>query len=269
MRLTECCPLSVINGLVLKMSNTQSMSSEVSEKDYAYFLLENAKQYCEFATQHIQTQLENAIKVKGRASLLVSGGSSPKPVYEALSQTNLDWDKVTVSLVDERWVQEGSDGSNADFIKSTLLQNQAQAAKFVSLVNQAPTAKDGAADIQDRFESAFPDPIDVCVMGMGTDGHTASWFPRSPTLAEALEIDSPASLIWQDATGQIGGSGFADRITVNLPLLMGAKNIYLLIPGQKKMAVWDESADKDIYDAPVTTLRAAGPRLNVFTHKEA
>lgn len=260
--LTECWRLLIKRSLAYKMR-------EVSTHNNASFLLNDAAEYCAKAAQHIQEKLEKALKTKGQASLLVSGGSSPKPVYQALSQVNLAWDKVTVSLVDERWVQEGSDGSNADFIRSTLLQNHAKSAKFVSLVNDAPTAEGGAADIQSRFEDAFPASIDICIMGMGTDGHTASWFPRSPTLAQALDIDSAPSLIWQDATGQAGGSGFADRITVNLSLVMQSENIYLLIPGKTKLAVWDASADKDVFDAPVTTLRAAGPRLNVFTHKEA
>lgn len=251
------------------MSDIHKVMSESSDTGFAYFVLETAAKYCEAAAIHIQAKLEAAIKERGAASLLVSGGSSPKPVYEALSQMDMEWDKVTVSLVDERWIQEGEAGSNADFIKGTLLQNKAVSATFVSLVNDAPTAKQGMADIQGRFNSAFPKPIDVCVMGMGTDGHTASWFPHSPTLPEALNIDSEAGLVWQDASGQAGGSGFSDRITVNLPLVMSAKDVCLLIPGPAKTAVWKASADKDISSAPVTTLRAAGARLNVFTHEGA
>jgi 6-phosphogluconolactonase len=251
------------------MSDIHKTMSDTSDLDYAYFLLKDAAAYCEAAALDIRSKLEVALTERGTASLLVSGGSSPKPVYEALSQMDMAWDKVTVSLVDERWVQEGEAGSNADFIKDTLLQNKASAARFVSLVNQASTAKAGVADIQTRFEFAFPAPIDVCIMGMGTDGHTASWFPRSQTLPEALNIEADAGLVWQDASGQAGGSGFADRITVNLPLVMHSKNVYLLIPGQSKAAVWAASADKDVCDAPVTALRAAGPRLHVFTHEGA
>lgn len=259
----ECyLPLAIV-GLSLKVEDIKATMPDT----FGLFLLENAAQYCDAAAQDIKLNLESAIKERGSAGLLVSGGSSPKPVYEALSQMDLEWDKVTVSLVDERWVQEGSDGSNADFIKSTLLQNKARTARFVSLVNGAPTAKTGASDIQDRFDTAFSAPIDVCIMGMGTDGHTASWFPNSPTLAAALDIEAEAGLLWQDASGQAGGSGFADRITVNLPLVMQARHIYLLIPGQKKHSVWQASADKDVFDAPVTSLRAAGLRLNVYTHK--
>jgi 6-phosphogluconolactonase len=235
--------------------------------DYSYHILDDAAHYVTRASSFIEAALKSALDSRGRASLLVSGGSSPKPVYEQLSESNLDWANVTVSLVDERWVPEGADGSNATFIKNTLLQNKAKNARFVPMVNEAKTAAIGAPAMSEVFDAAFPDPIDVCVMGMGTDGHTASWFPRSPTLSTALDIDVQASLIWQDATGQAGGSGFNDRITVSLPVVMNSRSTCLLIPGAAKKLVWDESADKDVYEAPVTTLRAAGPRLHVFTHE--
>jgi len=234
--------------------------------EHKLHILNSADAYIENATAFLETALRKAIDLQGRATLLVSGGSSPKPVYQALSQIDLGWDKVTVSLVDERWVPEGAEGSNASFIKNTLLQNFGAEAKFVSMVSDEETAKAGEDTINHRFQTEFSKPIDICVMGMGTDGHTASWFPRSPTLERALDIEGAKDIVWQDASGQAGGSGFDDRITVTLPLVMRAKHIALLIPGQSKADVWAESANKDVLDAPVTSLRAAGLRLNVFTH---
>ena len=232
-------------------------------------VLDNDKAYIDSATAHLADILRRAIASQGYATMLVSGGSSPKPVYEALSQIDLGWDKVTVSLIDERWVPEGADGSNASFIKNTLLQNFGAEAKFVSMVSGEQTAKAGEDTINHRFQTEFSKPIDICVMGMGTDGHTASWFPRSPTLEWALDIEGAKDVVWQNASGQAGGSGFDDRITVTLPLVMRAKYIALLIPGQAKADVWVESAKKDVFDAPVTSLRAAGSRLDVFTHTHA
>ena len=234
-----------------------------------YHVADNADEYVREAAESIRLCLEDALLARGKASLLVSGGSSPKPVYEALSRTSLDWKNITVSLVDERWVPEGAEGSNASFIKETLLQNEAAEASFVPLVNDAPNAKDAAPDMARVFDKRFPEAVDVCVMGMGTDGHTASWFPRSETLDEALEIERADSLVWHDASGQGGGSGFDDRITVSLPIVMRARNVFLLIPGLSKKTVWEESADKEIHEAPVTTLRAAEARLHVYTHEGA
>lgn len=234
-----------------------------------YHIADSAEGYVSEAAEAIRLCLEDALLARGKASLLVSGGSSPKPVYDALSRTALDWENITVSLIDERWVPEGADGSNASFIKETLLQNGAMKAKFVPLVNDSPSAKDSAPDMAKIFDKNFPEAVDVCVMGMGTDGHTASWFPGSDTLDQALEIERAESLVWQDASGQGGGSGFDDRITVSLPIVMRARNVFLLIPGMAKKTVWEESADKEIHEAPVTTLRAAESRLHVYTHEGA
>ncbi|RKQ71858.1 6-phosphogluconolactonase [Litorimonas taeanensis] len=238
----------------------------MSDLDYGYRILDDAGQYVEHASAYIEKALRGALTERGKASLLVSGGSSPKPVYEMLSHVDLPWENVTISLVDERWVKEGEAGSNADFIKATLLQNRASSAMFFPLTNEKTTAKLGAKELTKTFDETFPDPIDVCVMGMGKDGHTASWFPHASTLAQAFEIDGADSLVWQDATGQAGNSGFCDRITVSLPLVMRARHVPLLIPGHQKKTVWDVSGEKDVFEAPVTTLRAAGPRLTVFTH---
>lgn len=234
-----------------------------------YHVAKSPSDYVSEATDAVRVCLENALLARGKASLLVSGGSSPKPVYEALSRAKLDWKNITVSLVDERWVPEGADGSNASFIKATLLQNEALRATFVPLVNDAPNAEGGAPDMAKVFGKVFAEPVDVCIMGMGTDGHTASWFPQSDTLDSALEIEGASSLVWQDASGQVGGNGFADRITVSLPVVMRARDVFLLIPGQAKMVVWESSADKDIRQAPVTALRAADARLHVYTHEGA
>ncbi len=236
---------------------------------YNYHVADSAEEYVSEAAEAIRLRLEDALLERGRASLLVSGGSSPKPVYDALSRTSLDWKNITVSLVDDRWVPQGADGSNASFIMETLLQNNAAEASFLPLVNDASEAKFGAPDMAKVFEKELSGVIDICIMGMGTDGHTASWFPNSKTLEKAFEVERAASLVWQDASGQNGASGFNDRITVSLPVVMRARDVFLLIPGQKKKSVWEDSAGKNVHDAPVTTLRAAGTRLHVYTHEGA
>ncbi len=245
-------------------ANKSHMSSHLY-----YHIAENAADYVTRATDHIAAALSAAISKRGCASLLVSGGSSPKPIYEALSRMELAWEKVTVSLVDERWVHQGEVGSNADFIQQTLLQNKANTASFVGLVNNASNAKTGAAAINSRFQEAFGGSVDICIMGMGTDGHTASWFPQSKTLDAAFDLENAPQILWQDAKGQKGASGFDDRITVSLSCVMASRKIYLLIPGAAKKAVWEASEAKDVYEAPVTSLRAAGDRLHVFTHGES
>jgi len=130
------------------------------------------------AAKAISASLQQALLSRGQASLMVSGGSSPKPVYEALSKADLDWSKITVTLVDERWVDSGEVGSNEDFIRETLLQNNAAQANFFGLKTAHKTVELGLTEARSRF-SSVDNPFDVCVMGMGSDAHTASWFPNS------------------------------------------------------------------------------------------
>lgn len=238
-------------------------------REYNWHVMDTAHDYAAKAAKFIEGRLKQAILTRGKATLLVSGGSSPKAVYDVLSHSDIAWNKVTVSLVDERWVAEGEAGSNASFIKNSLLQNKASAATFVPMVNEARSAKEGEATINERFIKHFSDPVDACLMGMGTDGHTASWFPQSPTLDMALDINSEALVVWQDARDQKGASGFPDRITVTLPMVMRSRDVVLLIPGSAKIQVWENSAFYDVAERPVKSLRAAGARLHVYTHETA
>ena len=126
---------------------------------------------------------------------MVSGGSTPKPLFEALRKTDLDWSKVTVTLADERWVPESDGDSNAAFVKNTLLQEKASAANFISLFVDGATPEEGVSQVHTRLQ-AIAQPFTVLVLGMGGDGHTASLFPDAPGTAEAMvETDSLVSIV--------------------------------------------------------------------------
>ena len=91
--------------------------------------------------KQIMTLLEQAIKAKGKASLVVSGGSTPKPLFTLLSQTDFAWEKVTVTLADERWVNATHQDSNEKLVRDNLLQGKVAAATFVSLTTEDQDAK--------------------------------------------------------------------------------------------------------------------------------
>ena len=154
----------------------------------------------EDAARAIEFVLYQALKSRGRASLMVSGGSSPKPLYETLSNANLDWSKVTISLVDERWVDPGQAGSNEDFIRENLIQNKAAAATFFGLKTPHVSVQAGLSTAEARFKD-LTRPFDVCIMGMGSDAHTASWFPNSKGLEAALSLENESILCAIDAAG--------------------------------------------------------------------
>jgi len=245
----------VIVGLKADMSET-----------FKYHSFASREAMVKTAAKQIADAVNAAVKTKGIASLMLSGGSSPRPVYEALSVMDLPWDKVTIGLVDDRWIERGEGGSNETFLDEILLKGPAQNAKFIGLktrdINPAAGVKASEARI-----SAIEQPFDVCVMGMGLDGHTASWFPNSKGLKEALDPNNPHSVIAIDARGCPVAGDHPDRITLTLSAVMASKQIILMIPGTGKSTVFNDSAIKSVYDAPVKALRAAGERLTVITDK--
>ena len=189
----------------------------------------------------IETALRDALDARGRAVILLSGGSSPRPVHEALSEVDLDWSRVHVGLVDDR---VDPAGSNADFVRETLLKNRAAAATF------HPMTEGGYADLM---------PADMCVMGMGTDGHTASWFPETEDLAKAMDPDTDEVVVHIDSESVPGAGEYRHRLTLTLPAVMASRHILLFIPGAKKREVFENRRG-----LPVDALTASD-RLTVIT----
>lgn len=215
------------------------------------------------ATTHLSTVLTDALEARGRASAMLSGGSSPKPIYEALANTPLAWNGVGISLVDERWVPSGATGSNAGFIQDCFADTPAESAFFVPLYNddKSPTAGLAAAE---QALALIAQPFDLCVLGMGMDGHTASWFPNSGGLGAALDMENTDTLAAIDATGCEVAGEHTDRITLTLSAVAASRNIILLLPSAEKLSVFKAAAKKDIFEAPVKALHALKDRLTVY-----
>lgn len=216
------------------------------------------------ATETIAKAVTSAISKKGHASLMLSGGSSPRPVYEALRDIDLPWEKVTIGLIDDRWIDRGLPGSNETFLDETLFKGAARKAIFIGLKTSDANPALGEKASASKLES-IPHPFDVCVMGMGLDGHTASWFPGSKGLDAALDMNNPETVIAINAQGCPVAGDHPERITLTLSAVMSAKQIILMIPGAGKADVFQQSATKSVYESPVKALRAAGARLTVMT----
>ena len=215
------------------------------------------------AAAAIEGILRQAIATRGRASLMVSGGSSPRPLYEQLSRADLNWSKITVSLVDERWVNPGEAGSNEDFIRANLIQNKATATTFFGLKTSHESVKAGLTASESRFKSV-EQPFDICVMGMGSDAHTASWFPHASGLETALASDNQDVLCAIDAAGAPVAGDYPHRISLTLRAVLASHTIFLFIPGEAKRAVFDAASSKPLIEAPVKALLDAGQNLHVF-----
>lgn len=181
--------------------------------------------------ERVAERLRSALNERDRAVLAVSGGSTPKNFFERLSHEKLDWSKVLVTLVDERWVPDSDERSNARLAQSHLLQHAAGAARLIPLYTGDATPEAGLDEANARID-ALPLPFDVVVLGMGDDGHTASFFPGGDHLAEALDMDGRARVLPMHAPG-----AGEPRITLTLPTLLETRALYLLVCGEKKRDV--------------------------------
>ncbi|MFN7092282.1 MAG: 6-phosphogluconolactonase [Allorhizobium sp.] len=194
----------------------------------------------------VASALSGAIANKGAATLAVSGGSTPKAFFEALSTRILDWTKVKVTLVDERFVPEDNPRSNHLLVKTHLLKNEASAAEFVPLYRPEATIEE-AAKTASGIVPGMTEPFDVAILGMGTDGHTASFFPGGDHLDAALDLSQPRRVMTMEAPG----AGEA-RLTLSFSALHDADLLVVHIEGAEKKAVLDKAlAGTDEKDMPI------------------
>ncbi len=185
--------------------------------------------------QGVAAQLARAIDARGAGGLAVSGGTTPVAFFHALSHHRLAWDKVIITLVDERWADESSRRSNARLVRENLLQNAATAATFVPLFGSGSTPEEGLAAANLRLNQV-PAPFSAVILGMGDDGHTASFFPGGDNLEAAIDPLNAVALTSMRADG----AGEA-RITLTLARLLHSDFLALHIEGDKKRAVLAEA----------------------------
>ncbi|SDJ53977.1 6-phosphogluconolactonase [Billgrantia gudaonensis] len=172
-----------------------------------------------------------------RALLVVSGGSTPVPFFQALAAAELPWERVEVTLADERWVAEDAADSNARLVREHLLQGPAAAATFVALTSDHATPEEGVTEVAGRLER-LAWPASLVVLGMGGDGHTASLFPDSPELALALSTTEPAVAVRTPSQPQ-------PRITLSADRLHQARRHLLHITGDDKRAALAQALTGD------------------------
>ena len=186
---------------------------------------------------HIAARLKAAIANRGQASLAVSGGNTPKRMFELLSKQELQWNKVLITLVDERWVTPDSPDSNEGLVRRHLLRGQAAAANFVPLKSYHDNAEEGLENIDQRLQ-AMPRPFAAVVLGMGGDGHTASWFPQAKNLGELLDPAGKETIAASDPV-----TAPHQRITLTLPAVLDSDEILLHITGNSKRTVLEQATE--------------------------
>ncbi|MBE9610800.1 6-phosphogluconolactonase [Chitinilyticum piscinae] len=185
----------------------------------------------------IAERLRTAIARDGRASLAVSGGRTPAGMFRALQALEIDWQQVDITLVDERWVPNDHADSNERLTRENLLQGPVAAATFHSMVNDAATPHDGLSGIEARL-SNMKTPIDILILGMGDDGHTASLFPQAPELEAACASTALVAAINPVTAPHL-------RITLTLPAIAAAAAIAVHITGDSKKTLLETALAED------------------------
>jgi 6-phosphogluconolactonase len=186
----------------------------------------------------ISSHLDEAIAQRGAAFLAVSGGTTPALFFAVLSKQKIDWDKVVVTLIDERFVPASSPRSNAGLVMANLLQNEAAPARFVPLYRDDADI-DHAAQSDDVELRSLPWPLDVAVLGMGMDGHTASFFPDASDLETLLDPESKRIVLPVHAP-----SAGEPRLTLAAARIVEARFIALHIEGADKRSAFEAAAQE-------------------------
>lgn len=218
------------------------------------FLFESRTQLIAELAKNCQSCLQQSLAKNGTTSLMVSGGSTPGPLYEALSKSDLDWKNIHVALVDERWVDKQHNASNEALLYRSLLINNAEQAIFTSMKNTATTAIAGCPETETEYQK-LPQPYSVTILGMGSDGHTASLFPHAEGLTKALAEDNQ-KLITAITAKQSEVTGVnTERLSLTLNGLLKSERLILLLTGAEKLAVFREAiSDGAVEDMPIRTL---------------
>ena len=220
----------------------------------------NDDQWSWAAAVAIAAALRRDLEERPRARLLVSGGSTPAPVFRALSQAPLRWDRVDIALVDERWLMPEDPDSNAHLVHKHLLQGNAAAARFEPLTRPGRSIEAAVADANLHATQ----PAGIIVLGMGGDGHVASLFPRMRRLRETL--DSTSAYVPVDASGCPGAGPWPRRISLTPAGLAPAHTRLLLLRGGDKREVFERALDgSDPIEMPVRiAFQVPGAQLQVY-----
>lgn len=199
------------------------------------------------------------LKQKDQASLIVSGGKSPAALFASLAKWAIPWEKVVVSLVDERCVPNHHTDSNAGQVTRQFLCHTT--AHFRSLLPDpvgdgielpTPNLLSYAQHIYKELE-----PADVLILGMGEDGHIASIFGQAPNYHDLLY--APATCLLVDKIGIPKNMPQHHRITWNLPAIIQVPNLFLLAYGTAKQQLIEQAQKQFDPTLPVSQLFYRSP----------
>lgn len=196
--------------------------------------------------QVLAGELTTALGRQDRATLVVPGGTTPGPIFDALCAADLDWDRVDVLLSDERWVAPDHPRSNARLLRERLLVGRAAAAHLLPLYAPAERPELALGQLEQVIRGHLP--VSVALVGMGADMHTASLFPDGDRLAEALAEDAPALVPMRTPSQP------EPRLTLSARVLRAAVSLHVVILGADKRAALEAAAGLSAQTAPIAAI---------------
>jgi 6-phosphogluconolactonase len=204
--------------------------------------------------EFVADRLRRSIETSDQASMAVSGGRTPVGVFSLLSETDLAWDQVFLTTIDERWVSTEDEASNERLVRDHLMQDKAARARFTGMKTDHHSPKQGRNECAERI-SRLPSPLDMVYLGMGEDGHIASLFPGSPALSDNDALVVPG-IAPQEPTA---------RMSLSLEVLAQAREVCLHLVGDAKRQVYQRSvsarADPNLPFAALLARRTAPVRV--------
>lgn len=215
----------------------------------------------DFCVQALRDDLAGAPEV----SCLLSGGSTPRSLYEQLGRAALPWQRITPALVDERLVPVAHSASNEGMLRTIFRHNEPFLARLQGMYGSAGDAAAMQADCERRY-NALPQPWSFCLLGMGSDGHTASWFPGAAGLPAALSGNQLCQAITAQPSEVTGAH--TQRLSLTLAALRRARRLILYFTGPAKWQVYQRALHcHDAAKLPVAAvLQQAAVPVEVFYH---
>lgn len=208
----------------------------------------------------VAAALKVALDKRGNAVLAVSGGRSPIAFFEALSQKDLDWAHIAITLVDERIVPTDHPDSNTGLVHEYLLKNKAAAAEWIPVVETGLQEADLKPETVVQTALKHYRQPDALVLGMGGDGHTASLFPQAPQLDSGLDLANEVPLLHTTPV-----TAPHERVSMTLAAIAKTPAVFLAIQGAEKKAVFDQAAAALSKNLP-TSFILNNEKVNCYVH---
>lgn len=210
------------------------------------------------AAEFIAAKIEAAVDARGRCFCALSGGSSPQPMLIELAKRSLPWEQVILLMVDER-ITDDTEAQNQTMLNAFIKSIKGEKPRLISLL--ASESPNTLLQIANQKVSSIPEQLDIVVLGMGLDGHTASLFPDSKDYLSAMESNNRYVAVTP-------GEAPYQRLSMSYNWIAQAHNLILYIPGKDKLQCFHSITSTPDTISPINSLNEQIQNLLVYSSKD-